>query len=724
MTTSASSSSPRQDRMELYQRVFPYLRQPSATATGQREPRYGTRVWSFCPIHPDGQKQGRRSLSLDPAWGLTCFAGCDFKDILDALGVPMPSKNGHQPLGQIVATYDYLDRTGELLFQVLRYQPKDFRQRRPDGNGGWHWNLDGVQPVLYRLPELLKADRTRRLWVCAGEKDVRTLEDLGELATTNPGGEEKWRPEYSETLRGWQGPVLLLQDNDPTGEADVQKKAASLSGRVVAVKPLLLPGLLPGGDVTDWLAMGHTREELLTLADAAPAWQPKDSAVIGMGSPAECILPFMTGEEFAAEVPETPDYIVTPWVVAGSITELDAKPKAGKTTWLLDMCRHVVDGTPFMGQPAKQTKVMYLSEQPRASLGPALERAGLLRSEFTFLCFPDTIKLGLKWPQLAAIAIAECQKQGIALLAVDTLAQWARIPGDGENSSGAALEAMAPLQDAARAGIGVIITRHERKSGGEVGDSARGSSAFAGAVDTILSFRRTTGNARSNTRVISGLSRFPGVPESLVVEWGANGYEAIGSEAAVAVKHAKDDVLDSLPAAVAAAMTLDELVQMTGAKRTALQQALRDLTNDGTVQRIGKGAKGNPYRWHRLDPDSADSAAPIQWGLRQNEYYVTQDAGKDPKYILPETPVSAAERILGGTEPPKDSAADPPLKGSAGKPNAADSAGGGCSILGCTAELYGFDPPTGLPWCEAHFPRTDGGKGGSPSGEEFEEFTL
>src|SRR5262245_43639267 len=40
--------------------------------------------------------------------------------------------NGHgKHRGKIVATYDYGDETGKLLFQVVRFDPKDFRQRRP-----------------------------------------------------------------------------------------------------------------------------------------------------------------------------------------------------------------------------------------------------------------------------------------------------------------------------------------------------------------------------------------------------------------------------------------------------------------------------------------------------------------------------------------------------------------------------------------------------------------
>ena len=61
---------------------------------------------------------------------------------------------GNNSSPELVATYDYTDERGNLLYHTCRYQPKDFCQRRPDGKGGWINNLQGVRRVLYRLPEV------------------------------------------------------------------------------------------------------------------------------------------------------------------------------------------------------------------------------------------------------------------------------------------------------------------------------------------------------------------------------------------------------------------------------------------------------------------------------------------------------------------------------------------------------------------------------------------
>ena len=87
------------------------------------------------------------------------------------------------PQGSVEATYDYRDERGDLLYQVVRLKPKDFRQRRPDGKGGWIWKLGDTRRAPYRLPELLQVpDAT--VFVCEGEKDADRVASLGNCATT------------------------------------------------------------------------------------------------------------------------------------------------------------------------------------------------------------------------------------------------------------------------------------------------------------------------------------------------------------------------------------------------------------------------------------------------------------------------------------------------------------------------------------------------------------
>ena len=177
-----------------------------------------------------------------------------------------------EPSGMnIVARYPYTDPDGKLLYEVVRLDPKDFRQRRPDGAGGWIWKTKGMQLVLYRLPSVLAAIQAGKVvYVTEGEKSADALAAAGLTATCAPRGACKWRDEYSPTLAG--ADVVLLPDNDDAGRKHVAMVAASLrrmSEPSAAIRVLTLPNLPDKGDVFDWLQAGGTVAELAALTDAA-----------------------------------------------------------------------------------------------------------------------------------------------------------------------------------------------------------------------------------------------------------------------------------------------------------------------------------------------------------------------------------------------------------------------------------------------------------------------
>jgi 5S rRNA maturation endonuclease (ribonuclease M5) len=186
---------------------------------------------------------------------------------------------------KIIATYDYLDERGELLYQVCRKEPKGFIQRQPLEQGGWKYNLGGVRRVLYRLPELLASNKTDTVFVCEGEKDVDALRALGLVATTNAGGAGKWKKEYNTHLRGRY--VVILPDNDETGQKHAESIAHSLSGIAANVKVITLPSLSDKGDVSDWLDMGGSARQLNALSEDAPLYEPSSSNSSNSQTPAD-----------------------------------------------------------------------------------------------------------------------------------------------------------------------------------------------------------------------------------------------------------------------------------------------------------------------------------------------------------------------------------------------------------------------------------------------------
>jgi hypothetical protein len=179
----------------------------------------------------------------------------------------------------VAAVYSYRDERGLLLYQCVRLEPKAFLQRRPDGRGGWAYNMRGVRRVPYQLDRVLAA--TTGLFVVEGEKDADALAALNVPATTNVGGAGKWLAEFKNYFAGKL--VAILPDNDPAGRDHAHDVAQSLHGVAAAVRIVDLP--VPAkGDVSDWLAAGGTSPDLYALANQAPIWAP--GAVVAPAQPA------------------------------------------------------------------------------------------------------------------------------------------------------------------------------------------------------------------------------------------------------------------------------------------------------------------------------------------------------------------------------------------------------------------------------------------------------
>jgi putative DNA primase/helicase len=220
--------------------------------------RSGSSWMAKCPAHDDRNP----SLSIRDEAGkalVHCHAGCTQRAVIEALKLRGLWQSDPALKPQIVATYDYTDEHGEVLYQVVRYEPKDFKQRRPDGRGGWVWRK-GARQVLYRLPEVWEAPI---VFVVEGERDVETLRSNGFVATTNAGGAKApWLPSYSEFLKGRE--VILIPDSDPPGKARVISIARVLLGIAAHI---IVFALEDAKDITDWFARGHSETELIAQVE-------------------------------------------------------------------------------------------------------------------------------------------------------------------------------------------------------------------------------------------------------------------------------------------------------------------------------------------------------------------------------------------------------------------------------------------------------------------------
>ena len=223
---------------------------------------------ALCPSHKDTTPslhihQGDNKILIN------CKAGCQAEAITTALGLTMAdlfTDTNKDNSKTIVATYDYQDENGNLLFQVVRYEPKAFAQRHKNSNNNWVWNTEGVRKVLYHLPEILI--EPDKIYFVEGEKDADTLWNYGQVATTSPGGANAWQIEYANSLVGKN--VVIIPDNDPAGKAYARAVSKSLQGKVRSLACVILPN---AKDISDWLEQGADIAELPALEqDISALW--------------------------------------------------------------------------------------------------------------------------------------------------------------------------------------------------------------------------------------------------------------------------------------------------------------------------------------------------------------------------------------------------------------------------------------------------------------------
>jgi hypothetical protein len=423
----------------------------------KRARRSGAGWAACCPAHDDRTPSLSVSVGENGGILLKCFAGCTLEAIVSALGLAVSDLFAEPATADLSpdAVYDYRDEGGELIFQVVRGPGKRFRQRRPDGAGGWHWNLAGVRRVLYRLPELCAAEADSVVFVVEGEKDAETLRRLGLVATTNPHGAGKWRTDLGEPLRGHH--VVILPDNDEPGRSHALDVERRLRGIARTVRVVELPDLPPKGDVSDWLAAGKTLKDLLALVAAA----------------ARSRVPAATLVTLADVEPERVEWLWAGRIPRGKLTLLDGDPGLGKSTVAYDIAARVTRGLPMPNETdgAASADVVILSHEDGLAdtIRPRLEAADAdLRRVHAIQSVP-VVGGGERLPvlpeDLRAI-VAAIEERAAALLIIDPLFAYLASEVDSFRDHDVRA-ALAPLAAAAeRTRVAVVVVRHLNKRAG------------------------------------------------------------------------------------------------------------------------------------------------------------------------------------------------------------------------------------------------------------------
>lgn len=305
-----------------------------------------------CPAHDD--KKASLSIKDDTFKSdkilIHCQAGCSTEDVLKMVGKTFadiqPGKEDKKPLQpwqkNLVAEYRYMDAENNYLYSKLRYEgdgisKKEIRYGRIIDGKFQSGKGEDAQPVLYNLPELLRAiKKGRRVYIVEGEKDVETLRKYGMTATT-AGGVADWKSAFAEVFIG-ASEVVIIADRDDPGQ-DLAKRISRDLRSIVYTHKVLTPSGLQHGDVTDFLTEEHgTIEDLLSMVESADpimaSWviSGKGKTTINVDLLAAEIL--KQNSLFIARNPGTKSDIVF-WYTSGVYKQLAETEVAGKVReWL------------------------------------------------------------------------------------------------------------------------------------------------------------------------------------------------------------------------------------------------------------------------------------------------------------------------------------------------------------------------------------------------------
>jgi hypothetical protein len=393
------------------------------------------------------------------------------------------------PRARIAATYDYVDERGKLLFQAVRYVPKMFGQRRPDGRGGWINDLKGVRRVPYRLDELIRAERGTVVFVVEGEKDADRLRQIGVLATTCPMGAGKWKDEYSAALA--ELVVVILPDNDKPGRDHARAVAASALPHAASVRiidlaawteKLGLPDLPEKGDVSDFLGQGGEFADI--------DW------IVGQTKPVTKADPPLPDHGMAilirlSDVQRKPvEWFWQDRFALGGLNLLFGDPGDGKSFLTIAMAAARSRGAPWPDLPGEvvaPASILLLSAEDSlaTTIGPRLDAAGADSTRVHALTTvrmadgrlsPFTIRRDVPVLDDALTKIGDCR-----LLVIDPVSSY--LGGADEHKNAEVREVIGPLTELAeRHNVCIVMVTHLNKgTGPKALYRSTGSLAFVAA---------------------------------------------------------------------------------------------------------------------------------------------------------------------------------------------------------------------------------------------------
>lgn len=568
---------------------------PSLKINGKAE------AMGLCPFHDDKHP----SLSVNVKTGLYhCFAcsakgdvfgfyqqlkGVDFPTALNELGEMQGIVD--TPKGRVVATFEYTDAGGKILYAKERVEPgrngklKEFFFKHLAGD---KWITGrGCEPVPYNLPLMAKS---KYALIVEGEAKADLLtRQFGLVATCfDSGAQSPFKEDYLKYFEG-KDKIIILPDNDVPGKAYANKIANALYGKVKAIKIINLPGLQEAEDIINWVndyrdnrETEDIKKELLAIVHISPEWTPPKNQDTQTGG-----MPLIKLSDLLKEPDELVPWLVDKTLPSGGFSVIAAKPKVGKSTIARNLALSVAKGEPFLDKPVSKGSVIYYAlEEKKSEVKKHFQDMGADGTEDIYIYTGGTPVDAIRQIREVVESIRP------ALIIVDPLFRLTKIK-DG-NDYAQVMTALEPLSRLARdTGAHVLCVHHSGKGDRQSGDSVLGSTAIFGSVDTLLIMKRLEAY-----RTISSFQRYgDDLPEttlhfdknSRTVEIGKPKIE----EDIDSLKKAIIEFLSSQGEPVIKPVIMDEVEGRAVIKR----KALTELVRDGRITRDGEGGKGSPYKY-------------------------------------------------------------------------------------------------------------------------------
>lgn len=419
---------------------------------------------------------------------------------LIAQGFPIPDTNAKAAVSpppakaKIECTYDYVDENGEFLFQVVRFEPKDFRQRRRDASqrDGWSWSVKGCRLVPYRFPELIEAlAMGRTVFLVEGEKDVDNLADIGVPATCNPMGAGKWPTDFNQFFNG--SDVVIMRDNDESGKNHTILVGSNLEGVAASIRVVDPPGVPPKGDISDWLE-AHPGS-VFTFHEMVE----KEAKLWTKAPPASRFGAVMWSS--LDVVSSRQDWLIEDVLFAGDSCLVYGESQSGKSFLACDAALSVSRGVDFLGKKTAKGGVIYQAGEGGKGLIKRLKAYRAhheIKDELPFVLLTSKVDLYGKNGDAEAflqeiLAWKTVMSEPLSLLVIDTFSTAS--PGANENASedmSRILSNIETIQKAANVAVAIV---HHKNAAGE---KPRGhTSLYANADSALEVIRDKTSKSRS-----------------------------------------------------------------------------------------------------------------------------------------------------------------------------------------------------------------------------------